>query len=68
MIFSLLWARLYEVGNFKIPIKSRYMYYGAALGLPTVLHAGYIAITIRNYLSDMDTKYTPLYYTELAKR
>ncbi|KRX03994.1 P-loop containing nucleoside triphosphate hydrolase [Pseudocohnilembus persalinus] len=44
MIFSLFWARMWEVGNFPIPTKNRWLYYGGCVFLPSIFHVGYISI------------------------
>lgn len=53
MLFSVFWARLYEVGNFKMPTMNRWVYYGAVVGVPSLFHALYVSY----YMNDIVYKY-----------
>ncbi|KAL4484233.1 hypothetical protein ABPG72_003517 [Tetrahymena utriculariae] len=64
MCFSLFWTRIYEIGNFKMPVKSRYVFYGLGISIPSFLHAFYVSKKVNEALISFDRKYTPKYYEQ----
>lgn len=62
MMFALLWTRIYEMGNFRMPFKSQYAFYAVGVGLPSFLHVFYIASKTSKAIDKLDKKYTPKYY------
>lgn len=64
MSFSVLWTRLYEMGNFKIPVKSRYVYYAIGVSIPSFIHAFFVASKVNDSIKHFDKKYTPKYYEQ----
>lgn len=58
MVFAVFWARLLEIGNFKLPTKNRWVYYGGSVFLPSVFHALYCSSVINKFTNTMDEKYT----------
>jgi hypothetical protein len=56
-IFSLMWARFYELGRYKYMIPNRLMYYVIVVGLPSLGHAYYKTNELTNFISRMDQKY-----------
>jgi len=68
MSFSVLWTRLYEMGNFKMPVKSRYVFYALGVTVPSLLHAFYVAKKVNEGIRKLDKKYTPKYYEEYINK
>ncbi len=54
MLFTVLWARIYEVGNFKIPFKNRWVFYGLVVGIPSIFHALYVSYRMNDFIFEMD--------------
>jgi hypothetical protein len=61
MLFSGFWARIYEVGNFPVFTKNRYIYYGVCITIPSIIHAFYGSSKMNTLFSALDTKYSPIY-------
>jgi hypothetical protein len=62
MIYSVFFARIYEIGNLPKFIKNRYYHYGFFILIPSVFHGMYASYKFNSATDNLDLKYSEKYY------